>query len=65
MPTSDNETSSKLLHCRLGHILRGRIECLIKEDILVPLDFSKLGHCIEENMLNILKRRERHIVQVS
>jgi hypothetical protein len=45
--TSDNETSSKLWHCRLGHISRGRMERLIKEEILAPLDFSDLGHYIE------------------
>jgi hypothetical protein len=44
---SDNETSSKLWHCRLGHILRGRMEHLIKEDILQLLDFSDLDHCVE------------------
>jgi hypothetical protein len=32
--TSDNETSSKLWHCHLGHISRGGgMECLIKEEI--------------------------------
>jgi hypothetical protein len=41
---SDNETSSKLWHYRLGHISRGRMEHLIKEDILQPLDFSDLDH---------------------
>jgi hypothetical protein len=45
--TSDNETSSKLWHCNLGHISRGRMERLIKEEILTPLEFSDLGHCIE------------------
>jgi hypothetical protein len=45
--TSDNETSSKLWHYRLGHISRGRMEHLIKEEILAPLDFSDLDHCIE------------------
>jgi hypothetical protein len=45
--TSDNETSSKLWHCRLGHISRGGMERLIKEEILQPLDFSDLDHCIE------------------
>jgi hypothetical protein len=44
--SSDNETSSKLWHCRLCHISRGRMECLIKEEILAPLDFSDLDHCI-------------------
>jgi hypothetical protein len=32
--TSDNETSLKLWHCRLAYILRGRMEHLIKEEIL-------------------------------
>ena len=36
----DSETSAKLWHCCLGHISRGRIERLIKENILHPLDFS-------------------------
>jgi hypothetical protein len=42
-----NETSSKLWHCRLGHISRGRMERLIKEEILQPLDFSDSDHCID------------------
>jgi hypothetical protein len=45
--TSDNETCLKLWHCRLCHISRGRMKRLIKEEILAPLDFSDLGHCIE------------------
>jgi hypothetical protein len=45
--TSDNETSSKLWYCHLSYISRGRMECLIKEEILVPLDFSDVGHYIE------------------
>jgi hypothetical protein len=45
--TSDNEASLKLWNCHLGHISRGRIKCLIKEEILMPLDFSDLGHYIE------------------
>jgi len=46
---NNNETSSKLWHYRLGHISRGRIERLIKEDILHPLDFSdaNVEHCID------------------
>ena len=43
----DDETSSKLWHCRLGHISRGRIERLIKENILHPLDFSDVEYCID------------------
>jgi hypothetical protein len=35
----DNATLAKLWHYRLGHIFRGRIEWLIKDDILQPLYF--------------------------
>jgi hypothetical protein len=35
----DDATSAKLWHYHLGHISRGRIERLIKDDILHPLDF--------------------------
>ena len=38
----DDETSLKLWHCRLGHISRGRIERLIREEILHSLDLSEL-----------------------
>ena len=41
------DTSSKLWHCRLGHILRGRIERLVKNEILPPLEFSDLEQCVE------------------
>ena len=34
--------SSKLWHCRLDLISRGRIERLVKASILPPLEFSKL-----------------------
>ena len=39
--------SSKLWYCRLGHISRGRIECLVKASILPPLEFSELEQCID------------------
>ena len=39
--------SSKLWHCRLGHISRGGIERLVKNEILPPLEFSDLEQCIE------------------
>jgi hypothetical protein len=42
----DDATSVKLWHYRLGHISRGRIERLIKHDILIPLDFSNSDYCI-------------------
>jgi hypothetical protein len=35
-----DDVSSKLWHHRLSHILRGRIERLVKESILLPLEFS-------------------------
>jgi hypothetical protein len=43
----DDATSMKLWHYRLGHIWRGRIERLIKDDILHPFDFSNLDYCID------------------
>jgi hypothetical protein len=42
-----DEVSSKLWHCRLGHISRGRIERLVKESILPPMEFSNLEQCID------------------
>jgi hypothetical protein len=39
--------SSKLWHCQLGHISRGRIKNLIKNDILPPLEFSDIEQCID------------------
>jgi len=39
--------SSKLWHCRLGHISRGRIERLIKASFLPPLEFSDLEQYID------------------
>jgi hypothetical protein len=43
----DDATSAKLWHYRLGHISRGRIERLIKDNILIPLDFSNSDYCID------------------
>jgi hypothetical protein len=43
----NDTTSAKLWHYHLGHISRGRIERLIKNDILIPLDFSNLDYCID------------------
>ena len=42
-----DDVSSKLWHYRLGHILRERIERLVKESILPPLEFSNLEQCID------------------
>jgi hypothetical protein len=41
------DASSKLWHYRLDHISRGRIERLIKNKILTPLEFLYLEQCIE------------------
>jgi hypothetical protein len=43
----DDATSVKLWHYRLGHISRGRIERLIMDNILTPLDFSDSDYCID------------------
>jgi hypothetical protein len=43
----DDATSAKLWHYHLGHISRGRIERLIKDDILIPLNFSNSDYCID------------------
>ena len=42
-----NETSSKLWHSHLGHISKGRMERLIREEILPKLDFSDLDQCVD------------------
>jgi hypothetical protein len=42
-----DDVSSKLWHRRLCHILRGRIERLVKELILPPLEFSDFEKCID------------------
>jgi hypothetical protein len=42
-----DDAFSKLWHCRLGHISRGRIERLIKESILPHLEFLDLEQCID------------------
>jgi hypothetical protein len=65
---SDNESSSKLWHCRLGHISRGRIERLIREEILHPLDFIDLGDhcidCIKEKYVKKIKKGVVHSARV-
>jgi hypothetical protein len=43
----DNAISTKLWHYCLDHISMGRIERLIKDDILIPLDFSNSDYCID------------------
>jgi hypothetical protein len=43
----NDATSVKLWHYRLGHISKGRVERLIKNDILTPLDFSNSYYCVD------------------
>jgi hypothetical protein len=57
----DDATSVKLCHYYLGHISRGGIERLIKEDILHPLDFSVQIIALivlKENMLSKLRKEK-------
>ena len=54
-----HDVSSKLWHCRLGHILRGRIERLIKKSILPLLEFSDLEQCILHKRKVCKKNKER------
>jgi hypothetical protein len=42
-----DDVSLKLWHRRLVHILRGRIERLVKESILPPLEFLYFEQCID------------------
>ena len=68
----DDETSSKLWHCRLGHILRGRIERLIREEILHSLDLFELDqqcvYCIKGKFIvlrgNSLRRLRKELLGV-
>ena len=39
--------STFIWHCRLGHISRGRIEILVKNRILPPVEFLGLEQCID------------------
>jgi hypothetical protein len=43
----DGTASAKLWHYHLGHISRGRVERLIKDDILHLLYFSNSDYCID------------------
>jgi hypothetical protein len=42
-----DDVSLKLWHHHLGHISRGRIEHLVKESILPPLEFSDFEQCMD------------------
>jgi hypothetical protein len=56
------EASSKLWHCCLGHISRGRIERLVKNKILPPLEFSDLEQyreCIKGKYTKKIKKNAK------
>jgi hypothetical protein len=64
---SDRETSSKLWHYHLGHIFEGRIERLVKEEILHPLDFKELEQCedcIKGKFAKEIKKTFKHSTRV-
>lgn len=42
----DNAQSGELWHKRLGHISRNRVERLVSDGILDPMDFTELHKCI-------------------
>ena len=53
-----NENSSILWHKRLGHIAREMMKRLMKDGILVSLDFSNLNievECIKGKTLRLIK----------
>ncbi|KAF7822006.1 Retrovirus-related Pol polyprotein from transposon TNT 1-94 [Senna tora] len=48
--TKRSKTKDKsfvLWHKRLGHISKERVDCLIKDQILPPLDYSDIGACVD------------------
>ena len=57
-----HDVSSELWHYRLGHILRARIERLIKKSILPSLEFLDLEqciYCIKEKYVKKIKKDNR------
>ena len=48
-----HDVSLKLWHYRLGHISRGRIDGLVKNNILPPLELSE---CIKEKYVKKIKK---------
>jgi hypothetical protein len=59
----NEKISAKLWHCRLGHISRGRIERLIKEVILHPLDFADTKYCIDCNKEKYVKQIKKRAIR--
>ena len=62
-----HDASSKLWHYCLGHISRGRIERLVKNDILPPLEFSDLEQCrecIKEEYVKKIKKDAKQNAEI-
>lgn len=55
----NDENSSKLWHERLGHISKSRMERLVKEGLLHPLDFSDFDTCIKYIKGKFVKTNKR------
>jgi hypothetical protein len=56
-----DDVPSKLWHHRLGYILRGRIEHLVKELILLSLEFSDFEQCIDCIKSKYVKQLKKNI----
>ena len=55
-----DESSASLWHKRLGHISKGRIERLVSNGILDPLDFSNFDMCV-----NCIKGKQTNVRRFS
>jgi len=61
------DVSSKLWHCRLGHISRRRIERLVKKSILPHLEFSDLEQyvdCIKGKYVKKIKKDAKRSIGI-
>jgi hypothetical protein len=56
-----HDASSKLWHCRLGHISRERIERLVKNEIISPLEFLDLEQCIKCIKVKYVKKIRKDV----
>ena len=62
-----HDALSKLWHYRLGHILMGRIERLVKNDILPLLELSDLEQCrecIKEKYVKKIKKDDKRSIRI-
>ena len=56
-----HDALSKLWHCHFDHISRGRIERLVKNDILPPLELSE---CIKGNYIKKIKKDAKRSIGI-